>query len=152
MAYQAITVYGTSFQRFLLDLGLFILLTCARDSTHYSNPIARLLKISDWLIYFSQPLTYIRLSTYPAQLRDGSKLGLDCSSFARHYSQNRWLLSFPRPTKMFQFRRFPFNYPMYSGNDAHDMTHGGFPHSEISGSKLVDSSPKLIAVFHVLHR
>ena len=26
------------------------------------------------------------------------------------------------------------------------------PHSEISGSKLVDSSPKLIAVFRVLHR
>lgn len=32
------------------------------------------------------------------------------------------------------------------------MTLAGFPHSEISGSKLVGSSPKLIAVFHVLHR
>ena len=28
----------------------------------------------------------------------------------------------------------------------------GFPHSEISGSKLVHSSPKLIAAYHVLHR
>ena len=28
----------------------------------------------------------------------------------------------------------------------------GLPHSEISGSKLVVSSPKLIADFHVLHR
>ena len=28
----------------------------------------------------------------------------------------------------------------------------GFPHSEISGSKLVCSSPKLIAACHVLHR
>ena len=30
--------------------------------------------------------------------------------------------------------------------------HGGFPHSEISGSKLICSSPKLIAAYHVLHR
>ena len=28
----------------------------------------------------------------------------------------------------------------------------GFPHSEIYGSKLVRSSPKLIAAYHVLHR
>ena len=31
------------------------------------------------------------------------------------------------------------------------MKVAGLPHSEISGSKLVDSSPKLIAVFRVLH-
>ena len=29
---------------------------------------------------------------------------------------------------------------------------GGFPHSEISGSKPADDSPELIAVNHVLHR
>src|SRR4051795_1210506 len=29
---------------------------------------------------------------------------------------------------------------------------GGFPHSEILGSKLVRSSPRLIAAYHVLHR
>lgn len=29
---------------------------------------------------------------------------------------------------------------------------GGFPHSEIVGSKLVRSSPTLIAAYHVLHR
>jgi hypothetical protein len=29
---------------------------------------------------------------------------------------------------------------------------GGFPHSEILGSKPVRSSPKLIAAYHVLHR
>jgi hypothetical protein len=32
------------------------------------------------------------------------------------------------------------------------MIGGGFPHSEIFGSKLVRSSPKLIAAYHVLHR
>ena len=29
---------------------------------------------------------------------------------------------------------------------------GGFPHSEILGSKLIRSSPWLIAAYHVLHR
>src|SRR5210317_1885683 len=32
------------------------------------------------------------------------------------------------------------------------MNSTGFPHSEISGSKPVSGSPKLIAAFHVLHR
>lgn len=32
---------------------------------------------------------------------------MGCSSFARHYSRNRWLLSLPRGTKMFQFPRLP---------------------------------------------
>ena len=35
----------------------------------------------------------------------------------------------------------------------HDtVAEGGFPHSEILGSKLVRSSPRLIAAYHVLHR
>jgi hypothetical protein len=32
------------------------------------------------------------------------------------------------------------------------IVEGGFPHSEILGSKLVRSSPRLIAAYHVLHR
>ena len=32
------------------------------------------------------------------------------------------------------------------------LVEGGFPHSEIPGSKLVRSSPRLIAAYHVLHR
>jgi hypothetical protein len=38
---------------------------------------------------------------------------------------------------------------MYS---VQDTLAGGFPHSEIFGSKLVRSSPKHIAAYHVLHR
>jgi hypothetical protein len=38
---------------------------------------------------------------------------------------------------------------MYS---AQDTLAGGFPHSEIRGSKLTRSSPRLIAACHVLHR
>ena len=33
-----------------------------------------------------------------------------------------------------------------------DMTPCGFPHSEICGSKLICSSPQLIAAYHVFHR
>ena len=32
------------------------------------------------------------------------------------------------------------------------IVEGGFPHSEISGSKSVRNSPELIAAYHVLHR
>ncbi len=32
------------------------------------------------------------------------------------------------------------------------MTPAGFPHSDISGSKVACTSPKLIAAYHVLHR
>ncbi len=32
------------------------------------------------------------------------------------------------------------------------MTPVGFPHSEIFGSRVVCTSPKLIAAYHVLHR
>ena len=104
-----------------------------------------------WSLVNSQP--HNKYSSNNLSLVNQRNLkGLGSYGFARHYSRNRYLLSFPRPTKMFQFRRFPFNYPIYSGSDAHDMTHGGFPHSDIPGSKLVDSSPRLFAVFHVLHR
>ena len=49
---------------------------------------------------------------------------------------------------MFQFRRFP----SYTYLIQYRIPFGGFPHSEISGSQLICSSPKLIAAYHVLHR
>ena len=33
-----------------------------------------------------------------------------------------------------------------------DTLTGGFPHSEILGSKFIDNYPRLIAVYYVLHR
>ncbi len=75
------------------------------------------------------------------------------------------LMSFPPGTEMFQFPG-SLQTPMDSGFDTfsnhrsaepvawiHDtVAEGGFPHSEILGSKLVRSSPRLIAAYHVLHR
>ena len=52
---------------------------------------------------------------------------------------------------MFQFRRFP-TYTYLIQCTLLWYCHSGFPHSEISGSMLICSSPKLIAAYHVLHR
>ena len=61
------------------------------------------------------------------------------------------IISFPLGTKMFQFPRFP-SHNLYIQLWIPLVCNGGFPHSEISGSKPVHDSPKLIAVTHVLHR
>ena len=52
---------------------------------------------------------------------------------------------------MFQFRRFP-TYTYLIQCTLHGYCPCGLPHSEISGSMDICSSPKLIAACHVLHR
>ena len=52
---------------------------------------------------------------------------------------------------MFQFRAFP-SYDYFIHRTIHRYCLCGFPHSEISGSMLICSSPKLIAACRVLHR
>ena len=52
---------------------------------------------------------------------------------------------------MFQFRRFPA-YTYLIQCTLPYSSYGGFPHSEISGSMDICSSPKLIAACRVLHR
>ena len=52
---------------------------------------------------------------------------------------------------MFQFRRFP-TYTYFIQCTLTEYCSAGFPHSEICGSKLMCSSPQLIAACHVLHR
>ena len=52
---------------------------------------------------------------------------------------------------MFQFPKCRLLRTMYSSGD-HQLLLAGLPHSEISGSKPDYSSPKLIAVSHVLLR
>jgi hypothetical protein len=61
------------------------------------------------------------------------------------------MISLPGGTKMFQFPPCPPSglcvQPAVPG-----YCPGGFPHSGIPGSKLDDSSPRLIAAIHALHR
>ena len=52
---------------------------------------------------------------------------------------------------MFQFRRFP-TYTYLIQCTLTEYCSAGFPHSEISGSTVICTSPKLIAACHVLHR
>ena len=59
------------------------------------------------------------------------------------------LISFPRGNEIFQFSRFASR--TYGFSTGYRLR-GGFPHSDISGSMLVASSPELFAGCHVLHR
>ena len=59
------------------------------------------------------------------------------------------LMSFPPGTEMFQFPGFA---SVTYGFSAGYRIRGGFPHSEICGSKGARPSPQLIAACHVLHR
>ena len=52
---------------------------------------------------------------------------------------------------MFQFRQFPA-YTYEFSICSMDMTPCGFPHSEIHGSKVICTSPWLIAAYHVFRR
>ena len=61
------------------------------------------------------------------------------------------LISLPRPTQMFQFRRFPPHTYGFSVQ-YRSMSFGEFPHSEIPGSMDICSSPRLIAAYHVFLR
>ncbi len=71
--------------------------------------------------------------------------------FARHYSGNRYLLSFPPVNEMFQFTGFPSIHYLIRV-EILCLQHSEFPHSEICGSIPIYGSPQLIAVSHVLHR
>ena len=62
-----------------------------------------------------------------------------------------WLFSFPPGTEMVHFPGFA--PPAYEFNRRRrEFTPARFPHSDIPGSKLAYSSPRLFAVSHVLHR
>jgi hypothetical protein len=58
---------------------------------------------------------------------DKNLKGLGSTSFARHYSRYRYLLSFPQPTKMFQFSWFPSISPMCSETSDMRLIMPGFP-------------------------
>ena len=61
------------------------------------------------------------------------------------------LFSLPSGTEMVHFPELPSCTYVFSAGCS-GITRSGFPHSEIPGSKLVCSSPRLIAAYRVLHR
>ena len=61
------------------------------------------------------------------------------------------LFSFPVGTEMVHFPTLSSTAYVFSGGFS-GISQRGFPHSEIPGSKLICSSPGLIAAYRVLHR
>jgi hypothetical protein len=61
------------------------------------------------------------------------------------------LLSFPPGTEMVHFPGLALRALCVQARVTGDYP-AGFPHSEISGSRVVCTSPELIAAYHVLHR
>ena len=68
---------------------------------------------------------------------------LSWSPFARRYSGNRYCFLFLRVLRCFNSPRSLYSW---------QSSTAGLPHSDISGSLLTYSSPKLFVVRHVLHR
>ena len=61
-------------------------------------------------------------------------------------------LSIPPLTEMFHFSGYRVYFPILFRKQQCSITCIRLPHSEISGSKRICRSPKLIAAYHVLHR
>ena len=74
--------------------------------------------------------------------------GLGSSPFARHYWGNHYLFSLPAGTKMFQFPALA----LLPEVRVTVLQTARLSHSEISGSGVICTYPKLIAAYHVLHR
>ena len=73
--------------------------------------------------------------------------GLGCSPVARHYWGNHVLFSLPLGTKMFQFPRFASTTRWMTVRQT-----AGLPHSDIRGSQVACTSPRLFAACRVLRR
>ena len=77
--------------------------------------------------------------------------GLGSSAFARRYWRNHYCFLFLWVLRWFTSPRCLLTTYGFSGG-FFGISQRGFPHSEIPGSKLICSSPGLIAAYRVLHR
>ncbi len=103
--------------------------------------------------YFPEVFRFI-LHSYLAVLQPHkcrNIYGLGCSPFARHYSGNRIRFLFLRLLRCFTSAGLAL-LGLYIHPKVLLFYCSGFPHSEISGSKIACISPKLIAACHVLLR
>ena len=85
--------------------------------------------------------------TTPPSMLDG----LGCSAFARRYWRNHYCFLFLQVLRWFTSLRCLHTAYVFSGG-SFGISQRGFPHSDIPGSKLICSSPGLIAAYRVLHR
>ena len=88
------------------------------------------------------------MSTTPAE---ETSTGLGSSPFARRYLGNRFFFLFLGVLRGFSSPSVPSTTYLFSRRYL-KFTLGGFPHSEIHGSKPACGSPRHIVAYHVLHR
>ena len=74
---------------------------------------------------------------------DKNLKGLGSNGFARHYSRHRYLLSFPQPTKMFQFSWFPLHILFYSDMSNTTWLVLGFPIRKSPDNSLLTATRSL---------
>ena len=149
--YLAITVYGSPFQNFLLTTPIFYLMhsmTVVAFIVQYSSHKQAVLNHKN--LYLTTPYCIGLSAVLPSittpiprmvgmEIEDKTKrvwaipVSLATTPRIVIYSLFLALLRCFSSDGYLSIRLF------YSAHDAHGMTRGGFPHSDIPGSKLVDS-------------
>ncbi len=115
---------------------------CADMPSHTGlSPSAAELSRSFCSTVLSQPNVLLQ----PPHCRNNA--GLGSSPFARHYWGNHSYFLFLRVLRCFSSPRSP---PAISRMSP--LQGDGLSHSEIRGSKVICTYPRLIAAYHVLHR
>ena len=108
----------------------------------YSDRITRVPPYLSLAQYHTGLFTYGAITHYGRPFQSVVKSHAITSRLLRFrsplLSESR-LMSFPRATEMFQFTRFASHTYVFS---MRYLLRGGFPHSEISGSKLICQLPE----------
>ena len=125
--YRTVTLFGCPFQS---------------NSTKLINNNSRDCILQIFII--SQP-------PYHNTHRLSRNIGLGSSPFAHHYKGNHFRFLFLALLRCFSSRSSP-PYHIYSDRDTSGLPKAGCPIRKSSDQSLIDSSPKLMAVFHLLHR
>src|SRR5712691_5226657 len=105
----------------------------------------QIVRLADWFVT-RRPCGQTGPTTPPCK-HDG----LGSSAFARRYWRNHFCFLFQQVLRWFTSLRCLHTAYEFSGG-SFGINQRGFPHSEIPGSKLICSSPGLIAAYRVLHR
>src|SRR5712691_5029975 len=105
----------------------------------------QIVRLADWFVT-RRPCGQTGPTTPPCK-HDG----LGSSAFARRYWRNHYCFLFLQVLRWFTSLRCLLTAYVFSGG-SFGISQRGFPHSEIPGSKLICSSPGLIAAYRVLHR
>ena len=101
---------------------------------------------------FSKSFTYLQKSHVGVLQPQGQRPWFGLFRFRSPLLTESHSFSIPPVTEMFHFTGYCVPFPILFRKGRLHITGARLPYSEISGSKPVCGSPKLIAAYHVLHR